>query len=84
MWCGNGLNNDFNREGKEKNMKIESGKKYMFNTTDSDLTKYNGTEAEVIRPLTEDEADIFDVGNMYKVKFSDGYERDAFEDELSK
>ena len=64
-------------------MKIENGKKYIFNTTDSELRKYNGTEVEVIRPLTEDETDIFDVGNMYKVRFSDGYERDAFEDELS-
>lgn len=64
-------------------MKIENGKKYRFNTTDSELRKYNGTDVEVIRPLTEDEVDIFDVGNMYKVRFSDGYERDAFEDELS-
>lgn len=64
-------------------MKIENGKKYKFNTTDSELEKYDGTEVEVIRPLTEDEADIFDVGNMYKVRFADGYENDVFEDELS-
>ena len=57
--------------------------KKIFNTTDSELKKYNGTEVEIIRPLTEDEADIADVGNMYKVRFYDGYERDAFEDELS-
>ena len=57
--------------------------KKIFNTTDSELKKYNGTEVEVIRPLTEKECDIADVGNMYKVRFYDGYERDAFEDELS-
>lgn len=57
--------------------------KKIFNTTDSELKKYNGTEVEVIRALTEDEADIADVGNMYKVRFYDGYERDAFEDELN-
>lgn len=57
--------------------------KKIFNTTDSELVKYNGTEVEVIRPLTEKECDIADVGNMYKVRFYDGYERDAFEDELS-
>ena len=57
--------------------------KKIFNTTDSELEKYNGTEVEVIRPLTEKECDIADVGNMYKVRFYDGYERDAFEDELS-
>ena len=64
-------------------MKIENGKKYLFNTTDTELKKYNGTDVEIIRPLTEKEVDIEDVGNMYKVKFYDGYERDAFEDELS-
>lgn len=64
-------------------MKIENGKKYTFNTIDSELRKYNGTKVEVIRPLTEDEADLFDVGNMYNVRFEDGYTRDAFEDELS-
>lgn len=58
--------------------------KYIFNTTDTELKQYNGTKVEIIRPLTEDEADIFDVGNMYKVKFYDGYERDVFEDELSR
>ena len=64
-------------------MKIKNGKKYLFNTTDTELKKYNGTDVEIIRPLTEKEADIEDVGNMYKVKFYDGYERDTFEDELS-
>lgn len=61
---------------------LENGKKYTFNTTDTELLKYNGTDVEVIRPLTETECDIEDVGNMYKVRFADGYERDAFEDEL--
>ena len=57
--------------------------KKIFNTTDSELKKYNGTEVEIIRPLTKEECDIEDVGNMYKVRFHDGYERDAFDDELS-
>jgi len=65
-------------------MKIENGQKYLFTTTDTELMKYNGTEVEIIRPLTKEEADIDDVGNMYKGKFEDGYERDIFEDELSK
>lgn len=56
--------------------------KAIFNTKDSELTQYNGSVVEIIRPLTSDECDIEDVGNMYKVRFSDGYERDAFEDEL--
>ena len=57
--------------------------KRIFNTTYTPLKKYNGTEVEIIRALTEKECDIADVGNMYKVRFYDGYERDAFEDELS-
>ena len=64
-------------------MTIEIGKSYLFNTIDTELLKYDGQMVTVIRPLTEDEADIFDVGNMYKVRFADGYERDAFEDELT-
>lgn len=68
----------------EKNiMRIENGYKYKFNTTDTELSKYNGTKVSAIRVLTCDECDIEDVGNMYKVKFEDGYERDVFEDELS-
>ena len=42
----------------------------------------NGQEVEVGRLLTEDECDIEDVGNMYKITFKDGKEIDAFEDEL--
>lgn len=64
-------------------MKVENGKKYIFNTMDSELRIYNGTEVETIRALTDDEVDIFDVGNMYKVRFNDGMEKDVFEDELS-
>lgn len=64
------------------NMTIQIGKTYIFNTVDTELLRYNGQTANVIRPLTEDEADIFDVGNMYKISFADGYETDAFEDEL--
>lgn len=63
---------------------FENGKRYMFNTNDSDYEIYNGTEIEIIRPLTERECDIEDVGNMYRVRFCDGYIGDVFEDELTK
>ena len=63
-------------------MNVKSGVKYIFSTTDTELNKYNGTCVEILKPLTERECDIADVGNMYKVKFEDGYERDVFEDEL--
>lgn len=64
-------------------MKIENGKKYVFHTTQTDYLRYNGTEVTVVRPLTEDEADIADVGKMYEVVFNDGVNSHAFEDELS-
>ena len=64
-------------------MSIINGNKYVFNTTESGLKKYNGTEVEVIRALTDKECDIEEVGNMYKVKYNDGYIGDVFEDELT-
>ena len=63
---------------------IVGGNKCIFNTMpDTEFWKYNNTEVYIIRPLTEKECDIEDVGNMYRVRFYDGYERDAFEDELT-
>lgn len=59
-------------------------KKAIFNTHGGDTT-WNcrtGEICEVIRPLTEQEADISDVGPMFKIRFLDGTETDAFEDEL--
>lgn len=64
-------------------MKIVNGMKYTFNTTQSDLVKYNGTKVTVLRPLTDKECDIEDVGNMYYVIYEDGSFGDVFEDELS-
>lgn len=58
-------------------------KTYIFNTTESELAKYNGTEVEIIRSLTPEECDTEDVGNMYEIRFYDGYVRYAFEDELT-
>lgn len=54
----------------------------IFNTTQSDLTKYNGTEVEVGAELTDNERDP-EVGRMFHITFFDGNKSDAFEDELS-
>lgn len=58
--------------------------KKVFDThgCDTKLNDRSGQIVEVIRPLTEQEADLFDVGAMYHIQFSDGYETDAFEEEL--
>lgn len=47
-----------------------------------ELITHDGQKVSVLRPLTAEEADLFDVGPMYKVRFEDGYETDAFGDEL--
>jgi hypothetical protein len=54
----------------------------IFTTTDSELKNRNNNIVKIIRPLSADECDIEDVGNMYKIKFQDGFITDAFEDEL--
>lgn len=65
--------------------KIEIGKSYIFDTHGGceELNDRSGSPVLVLRTLTEKEVDINDVGPMYEVIFSDGYKRDAFEDELS-
>ena len=65
-------------------MSIVIGNTYIFDThgADSELNCRSGQTCEVLRALTEQEADIFDVGNMYRIRFADGTETDAFEDEL--
>lgn len=65
--------------------KIEIGNYYTFDTHGGyeELNERSGSPVLVLRALTEKEIDINDIGPMYVVKFSDGYECDAFEDELS-
>ena len=58
--------------------------KKIFNTngTDTALNNRSGQEVEILRVLTATEVDIPDVGRMYRIRFADGCETDAFEDEL--
>lgn len=65
---------------------IEVGKKYRFDTkkTDSRWMAFDGKDCTVIRPLTREEADIGDIGPMWRVRFDDDRltETDAFDNEL--
>lgn len=54
----------------------------IFHTTQSDLQQYNGQEIRVLRPLTDNECDKADVGEMFKIQFKDGNVIDAFSDEI--
>ena len=59
--------------------------KFMFDSHggDSKLNARTGQLAEVLRALTTQEADINDVGPMFRIRFEDGFETDAFADELT-
>lgn len=61
---------------------IMIGSRYQFNTDYSDYNDYYGKTVTVLRPLTNKEAAIIEVGPMYKVKADDGKLMDAFIDEL--
>ena len=74
--------NENNIANKEE---FSNGKTVIYDShgADSQLNERTGEAAEIIRPLGPDECDQDDIGNMYKIRFkSDGYETDAFEDEL--
>lgn len=49
---------------------------------DTSLNLRSGQMVAILRALTSKEADLAETGPIYKIKFSDGYETDAFEDEL--
>jgi len=59
--------------------------KFLFDSHggDSELNARTGQRVMVLRALTEQEADIFDDGKMFNIRFEDGFETDAFADELT-
>lgn len=63
---------------------IISGESYIFDTHGGDSTWNNrsGQKCVAVRPLTPQECDIDDVGPMWRIRFEDGIETDAFQDEL--
>ena len=58
----------------------------IFKTIGSDeiLKAHDMQPCVIVRPLTSREADLFETGPMYRIRFSDGFETDAFSDELFK
>lgn len=70
--------------GKELTVEeLEIHKREGFLTNQSDLVKYNAQPFEVVRSLNEIEVDL-EVAPMFKVRFGDGFETDAFMDEVYK
>lgn len=70
------------KNGKPFSYKLNSFAE-LFHTTQSDLQQHNGKSFKVLRPLTESEANIRDVGMMYEIELSTGEKIQAFEDEIS-
>lgn len=58
-------------------------KKAYFNTTQTDLVKYNNNIVNIKRTLTASEIDIEDVGPMYEIILPNGKQIEAFKDELT-
>lgn len=56
--------------------------KKPFSGTDSDVIKYNGQDFDIIRELEQGKEYDFEGTYMFKVRFKDGKEIDAFEDEI--
>ena len=58
---------------------------FIFDThgMDSVWKERDGEKCIVLRPLTYKEADLHETGPMYRVRFNDGTETDAFDDELT-
>jgi hypothetical protein len=68
--------------GKEVTVEdLKDHKRVGFLTNQSDLLPYNGKDFEIVRSLNEGEADL-EVAPMFKIKFADGFETDAFMDEI--
>ena len=66
-------------------MNPANGIRVTFDThwNDTRLNARSGQTVTVLRPLTVDEADLYDVGPMFRVRFDDGTVEDVFDDELS-
>jgi hypothetical protein len=55
----------------------------IFRSTDTSYRDRSGTPVAIVRPLNDEEHDRDEVGDMFRVRFSDGAEADAFVDELA-
>lgn len=61
---------------------MQNGTRCKFWPTASDLQEWRGCEVTVLRPLREYEADLAETGPMYAIRMPNGWQFDAFEDEL--
>lgn len=71
-----------NEAYKENPIKDNSIGIYDSHNADTELNSRSGSSFIVINKLTKDDCDIDEVGNMYHVRFKDGFETDVFEDEI--
>lgn len=72
-----------NKAYKENPIQENSIGIYNSHNADTELNSYSGKKITILSKLTEKECDIDEVGNMYHIRFEDGFETDAFEDEIT-
>lgn len=53
-----------------------------FESPFNDVAEHLGKSFEVLRPLTDEEKDTEKVGDMYRIRFFDGIEIDAWPEEI--
>ena len=56
---------------------------YTRNIKESELSNRVGEDVDVLRILTDEDIDIDNLGPMYLIRFDDGVEIEAFQDELN-
>lgn len=56
--------------------------KKSFNTPFTDYQDRNGEDFEILRPCTKEDNIDIEVGVMYKIRFRDGVEIDAYPEEI--
>jgi len=52
-------------------------------SNDAELWHHTHQQVAILYPIDQAKADMAEVGKMYRVRFSDGFEYDVFADELS-
>lgn len=67
---------------KDTDIARESSAATFFTITDNGLRERNGQAITVLRRLDPSTYDFEDVGPMSRVRFADGTEIDAFDDEI--
>lgn len=57
-------------------------RKFKCSAQDPEYKQHDGKKCEIVKQLGPDVVDMDEVGYMYRIRFADGTEIDAFADEI--